>query len=611
MKLKEFLILELKFQSDKEFVFYSQKHNVRASTEVIVNGVRKKASTIQGARVTPDKGATPKPKVQMTPTTKPEQKIKPEPKTQVSPEKSQKTEEIPREDKIKAIKDRKGTSASNPVKIEGKDKTLDPKTDTSKSEAFIQELFDPKTGDTKFQNDVKKMGLSTHAEWKPPEFLYNGKIPKREAQIIVRMMNCLKESDTKPPISFFTNGGPGGAGKLNAQAGELMTMAFATMDDKQVEELYSSISKHLDEMDKRGLGKRAIIDKGWLNSAKNCRTAIHESLRRDGIENPSEAISHAAWDTKDSVEALGLKDYKKNKGFSTDIYLKVKNPDGSSRLMEVSLKKDTKVFILNSTSGKFGEWAEGTLHPGVDPKTYQTKQQELLTKAVNKNNINKINDLLKTSSSPAVLELKAELGGKDISTQLAGSNRRTKKALLLAIKALAENGDKDAQKALIDINDHSKKFQEEAIKEISTNEKLKEGMLNSVREEFPIKACVEGEEMMALGKLGLDRHTAKTIFGTDKWEELKDNIVTHLDKKGKPILAYRVKGTNGTIPIANINIREDGTGYGGQFKFEMALHPGFAKKIEEASQTVKESTSVKFRSYLINNINIISEKEIM
>ena len=53
---------------------------------------------------------------------------------------------------------------------------------------------------------------------------------------------------------------------------------------------------------------------------------------------------------------MGLSDYKNNKGFSTDMYIKVKKPDGEEVLDEVSLKKSTKVNFLNSSAGKFEEW---------------------------------------------------------------------------------------------------------------------------------------------------------------------------------------------------------------------------------------------------------------
>ena len=48
-------------------------------------------------------------------------------------------------------------------------------------------------------------------------------------------------------------------------------------------------------------------------------------------------------DTKKDVEAMGLSDYEKNKGFSTDMYMKVRKPDGTEVMDEISLKKSTKV----------------------------------------------------------------------------------------------------------------------------------------------------------------------------------------------------------------------------------------------------------------------------
>ena len=43
---------------------------------------------------------------------------------------------------------------------------------------------------------------------------------------------------------------------------------------------------------------------------------------------------------------MGLTDYEKNKGFSTDMYVKVKTADGEELLDEVSLKKDKNVNFL-------------------------------------------------------------------------------------------------------------------------------------------------------------------------------------------------------------------------------------------------------------------------
>jgi hypothetical protein len=40
------------------------------------------------------------------------------------------------------------------------------------------------------------------------------------------------------------------------------------------------------------------------------------------------------------------------------------------------------------------------------------------------------------------------------------------------------------------------------------------------------------------------------------------------------------------IPIANIDVREDGRNYGGQFKFEMTVNDDFAKEIIKANKEV-------------------------
>ena len=54
---------------------------------------------------------------------------------------------------------------------------------------------------------------------------------------------------------------------------------------------------------------------------------------------------------------MGWSDYKGQKGFSSDIYVKVKTPDGKESMHEVSLKKDKKINFLNSGTGKFRKWA--------------------------------------------------------------------------------------------------------------------------------------------------------------------------------------------------------------------------------------------------------------
>jgi len=52
----------------------------------------------------------------------------------------------------------------------------------------------------------------------------------------------------------------------------------------------------------------------------------------------------------------------------------------------------------------------------------------------------------------------------------------------------------------------------------------------------------------------------------------------------EPYLGYQVKTADEIIPISTIKIREDGRGYGGQFKFEMKLDKRFYKLMETANK---------------------------
>ena len=129
-----------------------------------------------------------------------------------------------------------------------------------------------------------------------------------------------------------------------------------------------------------------------------------------------------------------------------------------------------------------------------------------------------------------------------------------------------------------------RQYQEDSIKAVIDNKKLKEGMLSSIREEFPLKAVGEGEETMAIGSYSLDRSTMENIFGTSDFDKIKERLTA--EPGAPPFLAYRAEVDDEIIPLAAIVVREDGVGYGGQFKFEMTLDKRFAEKLKTANQEV-------------------------
>ena len=54
-----------------------------------------------------------------------------------------------------------------------------------------------------------------------------------------------------------------------------------------------------------------------------------------------------------------------------------------------------------------------------------------------------------------------------------------------------------------------------------------------------------------------------------------------------PYIGYKIETSGEVFAIADIVIREDGRGYGGQFKFEMQLNQkSFAKRLKQAQADV-------------------------
>ena len=67
-----------------------------------------------------------------------------------------------------------------------------------------------------------------------------------------------------------------------------------------------------------------------------------------------------------------------------------------------------------------------------------------------------------------------------------------------------------------------------------------------------------------------------------KYEVDKDGNI----KMSPPFIGYNVEATDEVFPVAEVKIREDGRGYGGQFKFEMVLHKDFAPRLENAQKEI-------------------------
>jgi ubiquitin len=461
-----------------------------------------------------------------------------------------------------------------------KDKALK-QGDPRESEVYQMEL---PPDDVEFEEKNKKFANPNPPEpYKMPDFLNdNPKFPKKYTKALERMLNTQPKGDATKWGHFSDI--EGGAGQISAQAGELMTMMGSTMSDEEWDEFSNSILKHDDAFNeanpKLKNAKNKIVDKSWVKAATQSRKAIKDRLTKqygDGVE-----IVAGAWDTQSDVEAMGLSDYGKNKGFSTDMYLKVRKPDGTEVMDEVSLKKSTKVNFLNSGAGEFSKW-DKNLPDEINQSVYRDKARARNISVVNENRA-EIEKLLKSPEGTLLNDL-LKSKKMNLDEALQGNSRAKQKVLWTAINQLAKNGNKSAQSTVDADDKEHRKFQADSITAITENPKMKEGMLNTIKNEFPLKAVSDGEETMAIGPNSLDKSTMETIFGTSDYSKLKENLVA--EDGPPPFIGYKVEKSGEVFAIADIVIREDGRGYGGQFKFEMQLNQkSFAKRLEQAQSEV-------------------------
>jgi hypothetical protein len=269
--------------------------------------------------------------------------------------KAGKFKEIKPEDRKDAAEDLKDTqpstdtTAQKPTKKRGKkNKELDQTKDT-KNEFNNGNLSKDGVTDEQFGANKKIKPTPNQIKVEQIEKFFldkngNTKFPKKYLKVLARMLS------TKPggvTISDFTDAS--GAGTLSSTMGELLTlMAVTIKDDNEAKEFFNMLRQHV-----KSNGKDSIIDIGWVNSAEKVRqTQFNRYNRKYGKGNWE--LDNMAWDVESEVDAMGMENYKQNKGFSTDVYAKVK-VGGKYILDEISLKKEIKANLLNATSGRVAD----------------------------------------------------------------------------------------------------------------------------------------------------------------------------------------------------------------------------------------------------------------
>lgn len=500
-------------------------------------------------------------------------------------------------------------------------------------------------------------------------------VPKKYHTVLTRLLTTEK----KPGFSITDVISGAGAGEIASQGGEIIAMISTSIKDDAVADAF--LNKLLDVTSNYPKGYKPIVDKSWVQSAAAVRKITHK--RFNFIYGDNWKVDAAGWDVENEVEAMGLKDYKINKGYSTDMYMTIKNSDGEVIMDEISLKKNLVANFLNSTTSFLGEFAllasdDGGEYMALKDEYLPLSQKERSTKS-GKELLNRIKELLEkheqkidglanyTTARRNQKELQSQLkqgtAGKEFSKIVNSIKKMDKKQLSTVAEKFVEGlrgrgitkSPEDDVKKVLNIlrvsknyppelsKEEAKKFgfddtrkrakldvfagfltsamgnapatdkvldalyknsmghANEVMKSIGENEQLKEGMLVSIREKFPLKALFEGEEYMALGGVSCDPNVLKEIFpGIQDFSEIQDGLTVETAGDGMTSLVYKAKAGHATVPIAQIKSRPDGTGYGDTWKLELTMHPKFAKQLKTTNRKLYEHLSKVFGDFLVD-----------
>jgi hypothetical protein len=147
--------------------------------------------------------------------------------------------------------------------------------------------------------------------------------------------------------THYGEGLAGGAGQINSQMGELMTLVFASASPEDRKKLSEVIRSQVKSAQERGSVKKDLtITEDWIDASLNNADAIDTYM---SLEAPGSKIVGGSWDQPDELQSLGIGKGGEEKGFSTDIVIR----DSKGKNHQLSLKKDANVNFLNSGAGQY------------------------------------------------------------------------------------------------------------------------------------------------------------------------------------------------------------------------------------------------------------------
>ena len=188
---------------------------------------------------------------------------------------------------------------------------------------------------------------------------------------------------------------------------------------------------------------------------------------------------------------------------------------------------------------------------------------------------------LKPPISPEQLnDVVKRVGGK-------GGQKYLNKATMITARLLGHLGDEDSKKHVDERIGITANFTKAYMNNIVKVPEIRDGIMSTIRDKFPLNALMSGEETMALGGVSADKKVMKEIFGTDDYDEVETNLeVDGPDDKGFYQLLYKVKGTDRVVNLSKLRARQRGLGYSTTPNFEMLIHEDFKGELYRANVSV-------------------------
>ena len=464
------------------------------------------------------------------------------------------------------------------------------------------------------------------------------KFPNKYIKTLSRIMNTQKINKDNPAITSFTNSPVDrekvGAGQISAQASELLMLMSTSLSDAESDLLYDMLEKTVGATQ----GKNQILDKGWIQASKGMRNSAIKNIKEEFGDDAT--VEFAGWDSQaDFEDGIGLPYGNKGFSTDTvfrvktsdgkshiaevsnkkDLTIHLGSPSAAATekgLEKAGIKiKDSQKASLYTKNAKnrSDEKFKNTKQDDLDIlSNMDSMSDEKLLNYLSKlpdemramfTTGNKAQGLTLAKDARKYLKLKDvplpwDKSNSEFVTKFkemglgsAGdSSRVNKAAIFMAYLQYADELNKGVEDGpgMNFIHNQvgiigKEPFPEGSQRDVQNNfimnldkPKAREVVMGTIKDKFPLKNLMDGEESMVLGNFRLSPKVCNNIFGTTDYDKIQEKLSVQKDKDGNYYLTYGadVEGGEKGIQIAHLKARGKGIGYS-NITFEMSMAEQF------------------------------------